>query len=155
MSLKSIDFKIAKEFRESVFTDANLIGPDKWDSLSEHLGFYNNNQLIGILRLTSSTNNKLPFCDYVKPTNINEADIEMSRFVIKPKYRNSIHVIHFFHQVIEHQISSSKNMYIDAITEGGIRISRYQKLGFQETNLSYFDDRYNSESIILYRPSPK
>jgi hypothetical protein len=142
---------------------------DAWDMTAFHIVSRNSSgEYIGTLRINFSKDGNLPFTEALRGDILSENHIsstfscEISKFFIKPSYRSSltnpvaIELIYAAACLIELKSRSSSNgiiVYADIFDEklpNTLSDRCYEKLGFKDTGIRYYDGRYSARSKVWY-----
>lgn len=138
----------------------NEISRDRWDRSAVHIVVCKEREIVGAVRVSLAVLNRLPVLDHLSldsknKLSIGSCDVEISRLFVKPGFRHS-HVtgaLLFASARIVDSLSEDSCGRIFADVPINIpdvlRPDTYKKVGFVDTGVSYFDDRYKADSIIL------
>ncbi len=147
--IKQISLEEAINFRKRVpFNPLPVY--DSWDEKSEQLGYFLEEKLNGVVRISKEENGRLPLSKYFPKAKIEKGSTEISGLMIShmKNFRATYNIAHYLNKKFENYESK---IYIDVLIDGKIKLSSYEKFGFEKTNYWYFNPTYNRGSLIMVR----
>ncbi len=153
------DLEGIRTFRREVFTtDPAIPQPpcpelisDLWDQSAVHLGLLCCDEIVGVIRFARPLNGKLPVHKYVPVFMAPEPIREISRVLIHPAHRVSAGTVVFEKTIFDYICCNPSNLVIDVIDRAGARVRGFlSRIGFTDTGLRYWDERYAAQSSILW-----
>ncbi len=145
------------EFRKrslpvSVGAPQSLLVLDSWDKHSKHIVLPKDNEIVASARVSNSLNNRLPFSPLYNEVEISSWDMEISRVVIDPRYRNGFVFLKLMESLVPLCANEKGRVFIDCCIGGvtNIRIERYIEMGFQPYGSEAWDHRYARPTKLLF-----
>jgi hypothetical protein len=124
---------------------------DRWDQSAAHLGLLYGNRLVGTLRFARPLDGSLPLHAHLPGVRPPEPFLEISRVLIHPEHRNFLGAAVLAKQTYEYILCNPSNLVADVINRDDSRgRGHLMRVGFTDTGLRYWDQRYRAECAILW-----
>ena len=153
------DLNAIRTFRREVFAaDPTIPQPpcpelisDLWDQSAAHLGLLCHDEIVGVIRFARPVNGKLPLHEHVPEFTAPEPIREISRVVIHPAHRSNEGNFVFEKSIFDYIRCNPSNLVVDVIDRAGTHVRGHlSRIGFIDTGLRYWDERYAAQSSILW-----
>jgi hypothetical protein len=153
------DLDAIRTFRREVFaTDPTIPQPpcpelisDLWDQSAAHLVLLCRDEIVGVIRFARPVNGKLPLHERMPELMAPEPVREISRVLIHPAHRASEGNLVFEKCIFDYICCNPSNLVVDVIDRAGAHVRGHLiRIGFTDTGLRYWDERYAAQSSILW-----
>jgi hypothetical protein len=140
----------AEAFRRAYALHPGLV-LDEWDVCAEHIGFFYDDELVASLRVVHAGCRGLPITAHLPSLPVSLPAIQIGRLVANRSRGYRTMVPYAYMATSRYLFTRPGLVYIPALEQGPISISRYLRDCFVDTGLCYTDNRYPLPLRVLVR----